>query len=294
MLNIWSKGPGRLGNRIFNLMLGRHISSRIQNSRVVYEHLPEFGHKTSPRRIDHLRRQMKHNRIAIEGHVVDWSELREFHEKNKSGSILNRGYGMRFEYFEDQRPIWQERVRRRAIDIDPKCRADSETLYVHIRAEDILRKAHADYFPLPIRFYQTLVRKGREAGIRDVQFIGQVEGSHPYLRELRSALKDCVFSEGDALGDFMKLATARYRVISISSFAWLAAWMSPTPSTTIIPVAGLFDPERRPDIDLLSQLDSSFVQCKFENAHWSHRRNLTDYLAELDYTIPQDLFHRFV
>ena len=292
MILIWSKTNGRLGNRIFNLMLGRTVGESIKNSRVVYEQLPEFGQVKSPQPLNHLHRQWSRHVINLQGHVVNWSELEEFLSDGEDGHILNHGLGMRFEYFGTQRAFWQERVGRLASETLVEKHEDSETLYIHIRAQDILRGVNPDYFPLPVRFYRELLEQARDSGIRRAEFVGQITGQHPYLQELRAEFSDCTFSVGDAMSDFIKLATARYRVLSISSFAWLAAWMSPTPSLTVIPRAGILNPEQRPDIDLLSEIDSTFVQCDFGISRLSPEEELTHFLPKLEYSLPRDVFSR--
>lgn len=44
--------------------------------------------------------------------------------------------------------------------------------------------------------------------------------------------------------DFERLRSAKHVCLSISSFSWLAAWLSSLAKTIHMPVAGIFDPRR--------------------------------------------------
>jgi hypothetical protein len=59
--------------------------------------------------------------------------------------------------------------------------------------------------------------------------------------------------------DFQTVAYAKNIVTAISSFSWLAAWLSTTAQRIILPVAGFLDPHQRPEIDLHPTSD-----CRYE------------------------------
>ena len=67
----------------------------------------------------------------------------------------------------------------------------------------------------------------------------------PYTDALRRRYRDARFLPvSSPAADFQTLRCARRLVLSISSFAWLAAWLSESATAIHLPVAGLFDPRR--------------------------------------------------
>jgi hypothetical protein len=128
-----------------------------------------------------------------------------------------------------------------------------EELLCNIRQGDILDGHHPDYVLLPIEFYADLIA---ETGLSPV-FMGQLEDS-PYLRALRARLPTARFlsSRGPA-ADFARILHARNIVPAISTFSWLAAWLSHA-QRVFFPVLGLFNPAQNRAVDLLPLDDSRY------------------------------------
>ncbi|MDB5557184.1 MAG: hypothetical protein JWQ36_118, partial [Enterovirga sp.] len=69
------------------------------------------------------------------------------------------------------------------------------------------------------------------------------------------------------VGDFATVRRARNIVVSVSTFAWLAAWLSE--ATRIhLPVYGIFNPEQFRQIDLLPLADQRYIYYRFP-VHWA-------------------------
>jgi len=108
----------------------------------------------------------------------------------------------------------------------------------------------------------------RDIGLRPVLF-GQIEDDW-YSRMLMEALPHArVIRSGGILADFERLRSARHVVTSISSFAWLATWLSTTAQSIHVPVLGLLNPTQRPDIDLLPMHDARYRFYHFPVRHWN-------------------------
>ena len=137
--------------------------------------------------------------------------------------------------------------RRVFVDSEPQTGliADDELL-INVRGNEILGGGAPDYLLIPVDYFQEIVR---ETGLRPV-IMGQLTPG-PYLDELRAALPEArlVPSLG-TMKDFSLIRSARNIVISVSTFSWLAAWLSEA-RQIFMPVAGVFSPFQRPDIDLL-------------------------------------------
>jgi transcriptional regulator with XRE-family HTH domain len=130
--------------------------------------------------------------------------------------------------------------------------ADDELL-CSIRQGDILDARHPDYVLVPADFYADLAE---ETGLRLV-FMGQLDET-PYLQYLRQRFPHARFlpSRGPA-ADFERIRRSRFIVPSISTFAWLAAWLSEA-ERIFLPVLGLFHPRQVRGVALLPLEDPRY------------------------------------
>ena len=92
-----------------------------------------------------------------------------------------------------------------------------------------------------------------EAGLQPV-FVEQLEDNW-YDRVLRDQFRNAHYLSGGPIEDFQTMRGARHMVLAVSSFSWLAAWLSDRAEVIHMPVAGLFNPAQRSDIDLLPEAD---------------------------------------
>lgn len=146
---------------------------------------------------------------------------------------------------------------------DPQCKAAAkkfvaqkmdDPLYVHIRAGDILVANNSLYKPLPI----DIIRSAKEKLNTRLIFVGQLQDSD-YSRALRQAFPDDEFFHSDSEGiDFEIIRAAAQVLLSTSTFAWLAAWISATNHTVYLPNIGLFNPSEAPEINLIDSRDRRF------------------------------------
>ncbi len=140
--------------------------------------------------------------------------------------------------------------------------AGENELLCSIRQGDILDAVHPDYVLIPADFYADLQA---ETGLRLV-FMGQLEDS-PYMRHLRERFPDARFlpSRGPA-GDFERIRRSRNIVPSISTFAWLASWLSEA-ERIFLPVLGLFHPFQARAVRLLPLEDTRYRFYMFPAHH---------------------------
>jgi len=153
-----------------------------------------------------------------------------------------RAYAQRMENF---LPAAAYRDVLRVPDPEPQPIAPHELL-CNVRQGDILDGHHPDYVLIPIDFYADLIA---ETGLAPV-FLGQLEES-PYLAALRARFPDARFlpSRGPAC-DFASICQASNIVPAISTFSWLAAFVSRA-DRIFFPVLGLFNPAQNRAVDLL-------------------------------------------
>lgn len=197
----------------------------------------------------------------ITGNLFDLHQVSGLMKAGKLKQVSLTGFGFRLEHF----PTNQE-SQRLFVSSGPSQEVLSDNeLLINIRAEDILsRGIHPDYGLLPIDFYRSVVQR---TGLKPV-FQGQLEAG-PYLDKLSKALPDArlIPSQG-AVTDFQIIRQAKNIVLSLSSFTWLAAWLSEARQIHI-PVYGFLNPKQRPDIDLLPVDDERYQFYCFPIRRWN-------------------------
>lgn len=130
-----------------------------------------------------------------------------------------------------------------------------EYLVCPVRAEDILHGPNPEYVLTPVEFYRDIVDI---TGLKPV-FIGQ---THPnlYMDRIRAAFPDAIFREpqDNPLADFETIRQSRNIVVGVSTYSWLAAWLSQSAGNIYMAVSGLFNPMQKPNVDLLPFGDTRY------------------------------------
>lgn len=158
---------------------------------------------------------------------------RKLAEKQDGLNFQLNGFFQRLELFPDlntARALFQ-------TDIVPAYQFSTDELVINIRGGEIL-DGHVAWYPvLPVSFYQYLVEI---TGLRPV-FMGQID-DNLYTRQLREAFPDARFLPSlGAVSDFTTLRSAHNICISVSTFSWLAAWLSEA-RQIFYPLAGFLSP----------------------------------------------------
>lgn len=148
--------------------------------------------------------------------------------------------------------------------VEPTYLANASELLVNVRGDEILSNCHPDYGPTPITFIRNLIEG---SGLNPV-FLGQL-GDDYYSRALRAAFPDALFvpSRG-AARDFEALRSAVNLVPAVSTFSWLASWLS-SAQTIHIPVLGMFNPMQRKDAWFLPHNDQRYKFYEFPVRKWN-------------------------
>lgn len=250
---------GRLGNRMFNLMLAHHIARHVLPGAPIHgPGLDPWGIVLPP-----LPEGTTGRRLLLTGHRIDFPALRARIASEGIGILDLRAFGCRMDSL-------LAREEARALFAAPESMAGirgfgEDELVIHIRAGDILTGGHRDYHPLPIAHYRKVVA---HSGCRPV-FVGQIPDHHPYGAALRAQFPDAAFPASLGLvEDFERIRRSRNICISISTFAWLAAWLSDA-RRIYLPVAGFLNPAQRRDIDLLPKEDARYVFTEFAVRRWT-------------------------
>ncbi|PWK60556.1 hypothetical protein [Roseicyclus mahoneyensis] len=234
MIPIVIKPRGRLGNLMFQLMLALKIQERLDcKSEIFGISIPEWN-------IFKERGPALKNPLLLSGHTFDLDEVCYLLRSGAVDGVLINGWGMRVEYYGDPRLYNQ---------IFPPQKQESffgdDVILVNVRAEDITSGRYRGYYPLPLDYYEKVIR---ESGRHPV-FFGQLDGQS-YIDILKEHFSEAEFlPQASPIVDFGRLRSAKHVCLSISSFAWLGTWLSSVAETIHMPVAGIFDP--RPGIQNL-------------------------------------------
>ncbi len=246
---------GQLANQMFQYMFARTLQSMVPGLAIAGVNMPEWGialQPDAPMPTDAL--------LTRRGHLLRPVGMAR-HLNRNGGTIVLRSTAMRLEFY----TLGREHYRAMFPFVAPRRRFGDEHLVIQIRGGEILRGVHPDYTPLPLGYYRELIA----ASNRQPVFMGQVHGADAYSRSLRQAFPDAQFlGPHTPVEDFLTMMGARHVVMAVSTFSWLAAWFSEA-ETIIMPLAGIFNREQRPDVDLMPAGDSRYEFHRFPVFRWT-------------------------
>jgi hypothetical protein len=247
---------GDTGNRMFQYMFCRMLQARVPKSLVYGYEMPMWELVSS-----HEARLPPETMRVKGGHEMDVGAIVEFLRQGENRGLEFAGYAQRVEYY------GQPEFMASLFHVPSQYRrlTSSEYLLIHVRAGDILSGlSNADYVPVPITFYESIIARSR---LRPV-FMGQLEPSW-YTAALQKRFPTATFlPQSSALEDFALLNSAVNVAISVSTYSWLAAWLSPIAKNIHVPVLGLLNRRQRPDINLLPVADERYSFYEFPVRRW--------------------------
>ncbi|MGA9659696.1 MAG: hypothetical protein WBQ60_11415 [Asticcacaulis sp.] len=242
--------PGNTGNQMFRYMLAQHLADQVPAAQIVGYHMPEWGLCSS---VDTPAWQAPFE--LPPRHRLDLPATVDRLRTGRNDGVDIQAYAQRLAYFAHNldrfRFVFQSNVTGSVIGADE--------IAINIRAGDILSDIHPDYFPLPLSFYRHVLM---QTGLRPV-FAGQLSDSW-YDHALRTAFPEARFlSHATPIEDFQTMRHARHKVLAISTFSWLAGWLSAPDCRIHYPLAGLLNPVQRPQIDLAPLNDDRYSFYRF-------------------------------
>lgn len=243
---------------MFQYLLARILQLRVPETVITGLDLPQFGLTCSA----DVAEPADVHRIEIAGHVFRFAETVEALREFDDVTVDLRWVCMRMAYFRRYLDF-----ARHLFPVDPTLMTGfgERHLVINIRAEDVLKGEHPNYTLLPIAWYRHLIEG---SGLLPV-FMGQL-ADDPYTQELRRCFPAASFVvNANPLDDFNVIRTSANVVLSVSSFAWLAAWLSTSARRIVLPVIGMYNPMDRPDVDLLPVHDPRYEFHLFPREHWT-------------------------
>jgi hypothetical protein len=226
---------GNIANRMIQFMVMLSITDLVPGCQISGAVLPEWDISHPKLPIGELPVQ------RFTGQKVDVDGIAAALRSGLIGRAIFEGWGQHISNF-----LPPERYRR--LFYAPSNigqRFGPEYLVISIRGAEVLQAPHPSYVLIPVAFYQEIVER---TGLRPV-FMGQLTPS-PYLDELRAAFPNSVYLDSQgAIEDFQTIRKATNVVLSVSTFSWLAAWLSDA-EQIFMPLSGLLNPMQSTDVDL--------------------------------------------
>jgi len=256
---------GYIGNKMFQAMFAHHLADELGDCVVSGIHIPELvidAGALDPVPSEHLR---------IAGHKVNIHDVARKLKSRGIGCIVSEALGMRFEYHKHNREAYRNLFGLHKF-IRKHDGFGDDHLVINIRAAEIMSGIHPDYAPLPLDFYDLILR---ETLLKPV-FMGQIDTHSRYGSELRRRFPTADLLIGRTpIEDLACLLSARNICMSISSFCWLGAWLSDA-NRIYMPIYGLYNPAQRPDINLVPVDDRRYVFYRFPVQRWTAESHLMD------------------
>ena len=246
---IYTSRVGNLANQMIQYMAALRIAADLENCQIADVNLPEWKIAFPPEHVDPERTLQVHS-IMNGVRTNDITRL-GLSDLIKSGQYDNLGiftYAQHMANFLS--PDFYREVFQSGLDVEG---FGSDKIVINIRGNEILSGIHPEYVLLPIEYYQDIVKS---TGLKPV-FLGQIDDS-PYMRRLMAEFPAAEYrSTQGALIDFETLRRSSHIVVAISTFSWLAAWLSHADSV-YLPLSGLFNPFQYPAINLLPLNDKRY------------------------------------
>ena len=236
---------GRLANLMIEYMVALKFADLVPGCRISNISIPGWGIYHAPMDSSGptaVEQQEQH---------IDLSSLAEQVRSGQVGRVEWTGFGQRMENF-----LSAERYREVFISpFQTPMGFGPEYLVCPVRAEDILNGPNAEYVLTPVEFYRDIVDM---TGLKPV-FIGQTD-PNAYMDRIRTAFPDAVLREpqDNPLVDFETIRQSRNIVVGVSTYSWLAAWLSRSADNIYLAVSGLFNPMQKPSVDLLPFGDTRY------------------------------------
>lgn len=240
-------GLGNLGNRMMQYMSASYFQNIFPGSSLANVCLPEWG-------IEHedISEEILNDLkvIEINDSFIDELEVVTKIEEENPDVVYFPEYLQKIFLFGNPE-FWREKfVNKENVNI----KFSEDEIVVNIRTGELL-KGLWQYPLLPVEFIEKVIK---EVNLKPV-FVGQIE-KNAYCDELKEIFPNARFIHHvSPLFDFEVLRRAKNSLVAISTFSFLANWLSES-SKIILPVYGFFNfPGTDGGIDLLPMDDERFV-----------------------------------
>ena len=249
-------------------MIATTIARQVSGLKICGLDIPEWG-IADDTEASRLFKQECNKTIRLTGHRLDVGAIVAALQSNSVECVEYDGWACRVEYYGE--PAQFRDLFPTPEDLQGVGFPDSKLL-VNVRAAEIVNGVHSDYIPTPISLIEHVITK---TGLTPV-FMGQL-GEDWYSNLLRDKFPRCEFipSRGP-IHDFETIRQTRNVLIPVSTFSWLASWLSEECTNIHMPLLGMFNPLQRPDIDLAPLHDGRYTFYAFPRVLWQGEKEKLD------------------
>ncbi|GBQ77816.1 hypothetical protein AA14337_0930 [Acetobacter malorum DSM 14337] len=224
---------GNIANRALQYLVAKNIQLLCSGLEIENIFLPEWGIDTRVERLPSSRSCT----LSWNRYWIDVPGLADCLKRHVIDTLFLDAFCFNIEHF-PSRDVSRELLRDLQIDQSIQGFGMDEIVF-NIRGGEVLENVQKDYIVLPKEYYQMIIQ---ESGLKPV-FFGQI-GNNEYSRYLREAFPDARFIEGKgAIHDFEVLRQSFNIAIAVSTFSWLAAWLSHA-RNIYMPIGGIFNPNQ--------------------------------------------------
>jgi hypothetical protein len=230
---------GGIGNRMIQLMAAIAIKAKVPHAKMSNVTLPEWGLEVpslmgEDANVGVTKRTV---RMGRRYQLLEVDAIANCLATGLWSSVIVDGYSQHVGNFLSPE-AYSSYFRAPAALGDTVRGFDEDHLVFSVRGREILNGHHIDYVQIPVDFYENIVNRTKLKPV----FYGQV-GDNEYCAELKRRIPQSTFLQGrGGIFDFEVLRRSKNIVPSISTFAWLAAFLSSADSQIFFPVLGLFNP----------------------------------------------------
>lgn len=229
---------GGIGNQIFQYFLALAIKSR-SNVPVHISGLdiPAFGIKNSKANDQALS-------IDVKSHIFPLEAVVNLIKDVQHIDINLKCLSTRMSYYSKHLPEFRRYLKAKNT---VEKGYDEDHLVINVRGAEISTGVHQNYLPVPISFYDEIIKK---TNLRPV-FVGQLDNDK-YSEKLKEKFPNALYPKFNTWeDDFNVIRTSVNIIPAVSTFSWLASWLSETAKNIYFPIMGLYHPLARPDVDML-------------------------------------------
>ncbi len=245
---------GRLGNQMIQFMVAKTLQRLVPDAAIYGYDMPDW-HLSAP-----LPEDVQMGFPALGGLMFDIHHVAERMNAGKTNGVRIKGLGFEMENLGSRETNGKYFV----LEGDSSTGFGESDLVINVRGEEILVPGrHPDYGPLPIHFYRALVR---QTGLNPV-FMGQIEEGRYADAILKAFPGARIIPSRGVINDFQTIRKSRNIVVSLSTYSWIAAWLSDAVKIHL-PLFGFYNPLQQPEINCLPVDDGRYEFYSFPVRRW--------------------------
>lgn len=221
---------GRFANRMIAYIAALNLAERLNIENVRCE-LPEWGKDLDAETLAYVKDQ-SYTLTVRDQDLSDISDIEKIIAGKRYNNLVLDGFFQRINLL----GVTERIDAAFAKQGSPSDIISNDEIVINIRAADITRGVA--WYPLAPPSYFAYVVK--ETGLRPV-LVGQVDDTR-YCQKIRELLPQArVINTGNPISDFEVVRSARHICLCVSTFPWLAAWLS-SATTIHYPILGFLNP----------------------------------------------------